>query len=688
MRERILLSYTANPLTTAAYLEKALRAEHDVVTYGPCIQDEILRAWNLEGIRDRVRGHDIPFVSPDLGPVLERLPKGWRPDLFLWVESGIRYPLEGLDSLGCPTACYLVDTHLNLETHLEIARRFDHVFIAQKAYLPRFREAGCRSVCWLPLGCDPEVHGKQDVEKRYDLAFVGSVTASNPERNRILLRLAERFPLHVERCFLEDMTRVFSASRIVFNRSVRDDLNMRVFEALASGSLLVTDEAPGSGLTEVFQDGRHVAVYRSDSELFEKVAYYLRHDEERERIAEAGRRQACAEHTYACRVRRMLSEIGLAGRADSARPTPVRQPVPGEGEGCEAPPPGSPRSEPHDVAGWVGEAAGRVLDVGCGVGGWGRTLKAARPACRVWGVERDPAAAGEAARWLDHVAVADAARWEPPVPEGAFEAILFADVLEHFQEPAEVLRHYLRWLAPAGRVVLSLPNVKYWGRVRHLLEGNWTYRDGGILDRGHLRFFTRKEILRLLEACGLEAWRISSSLDPRCPQIPDGRRVDLDLGRFAVRDLSPEEAREFFHVQYVVVAVRKREWAEVRAGRLAAGENRSEAFCLYAHLHERYPQEAGFLARMIELAGSEETRRRTLEPLQAYLDTHPAHVDFQLAAAGLLAGERRYDEARARLERILLFVPDHAEAQAGLAFLAASCEAAPGGAGAQAAQAS
>jgi glycosyltransferase involved in cell wall biosynthesis len=322
-RPRVLLSYTANPQTTGAYLERGLRSLCDVLTYGPTIDEEVLRKWDLEKIRGRLYGHDLPYCTADLGYIQEHLPGGWRPDLFLWVESGVSYPLHGVSSLPCTTACWLIDTHLHLERHLEVAKSFDFVFLAQKKYVPLFQEAGIRHVHWLPLACDPEIHRDFGLEPVYDVTFVGSVTAAHRRRNVLLQQLSRRFPLHLERCFLEEMALVFSRSRIVFNCSVRDDLNMRVFEALSSGSLLLTDQADGSGLEELFEDGRHLAIYRSPEELEERVAYYLGREEERARIGREGMQEVRARHTYAHRAAAILERVGLwesgSGSLDPAR---------------------------------------------------------------------------------------------------------------------------------------------------------------------------------------------------------------------------------------------------------------------------------------------------------------------------------------------------------------------------------
>ncbi len=321
-KPRVLLSYTANPQTTGAYLERALRSLCDVLTYGPAIDEDVLRKWDLEKIRDRLYGHDLPYSTAEVERILSSLPGDWRPDLFLWVESGVSYPLRGLSALPCPTACWLIDTHIHPRQHLETAKIFDFVFLAQKQYVPLFREAGIRNVHWLPLACDPDIHRDFGLEPLHDVSFVGSVTAAHPRRNELLLRLARRFNAHLQRCFLEEMALAFSRSRIVFNCSARGDLNMRVFEALSTGSLLVTDQAARSGLEELFEDGRHLVIYRSAEELEERIAYFLGHEEERTRIARQGMREARARHTYAHRAAAILERVGLLEAApDSFDPS-------------------------------------------------------------------------------------------------------------------------------------------------------------------------------------------------------------------------------------------------------------------------------------------------------------------------------------------------------------------------------
>jgi spore maturation protein CgeB/Flp pilus assembly protein TadD len=308
-QKNILLAYVSYPVTTARYLERSLRRSHNVLTCGPSIGGDIIQMWNLENMKEEVKPHDISCgKNVSIDEILKSLPHGFMPDLFLWIESVYGYFPQGIQKLPFPTACYLIDSHLNISWHIEWAKQFDFVFVAQKKYIPDFKKAGCMNVHWLPLGCDPDVHRKFDVEKVYDIGFVGSITKNHVRRKMLIDKLSKEFDVHVERSFLKDMALTFSRSQIVFNEAIKDDLNMRVFEALSTGSLLITDEAVGSGLTDFFKDREHLAIYNEDN-IVEIADYYLKHPEERERIAAKGREEVLKKHTYDHRVMEMLEKI-------------------------------------------------------------------------------------------------------------------------------------------------------------------------------------------------------------------------------------------------------------------------------------------------------------------------------------------------------------------------------------------
>lgn len=143
----------------------------------------------------------------------------------------------------------------------------------------------------------------------------------------------------------------------------------------------------------------------------------------------------------------------------------------------------------------------RILDVGCARGELGRVLQ--QRGHQVTGIELVPAAAAEARRHLHQVHALDIESEGFPFLAASFDCLIFADVLEHFIDPWRVLREATELLAVGGCVVISVPNLQNWRILRGLLRGKWKYRERGILDRGHLRFFTRQTVEQLVADSGL-----------------------------------------------------------------------------------------------------------------------------------------------------------------------------------------
>lgn len=311
-RFNIWLSYVSYPVTTAVYFERALRRNHNVVTVGPALPENLIKGWQLENMKLPIKMQDIPTdFEPDLRQLVSSVSRQNYPDLFLWVESVYGLFPKNIKSLGIPTACYLIDSHLSLEWHVKWATNFDYVFIAQKEYIPAFIAAGNKNVFWLPLGCDPDIHCVGPHAKQYDVGFVGSVNDVKSRRYELLTKVESKFRLSYQRCFWTEMSEFFAKSKIVFNNAIKNDLNMRVFEVLSSGSFLLTDMTKGNGQAEMFIDGEDYGIY-TDENILEKTGYYLNNEELRERIAKNGQMIAHKAHTYKHRVDEILN-VALGG---------------------------------------------------------------------------------------------------------------------------------------------------------------------------------------------------------------------------------------------------------------------------------------------------------------------------------------------------------------------------------------
>jgi 2-polyprenyl-3-methyl-5-hydroxy-6-metoxy-1,4-benzoquinol methylase len=151
----------------------------------------------------------------------------------------------------------------------------------------------------------------------------------------------------------------------------------------------------------------------------------------------------------------------------------------------------------------------RVLDVGCADGSFGESLKRTRGAVEVWGVEPTRSAAVVAKTRLDRV-VEGVFDSQTGLPIGSFDCILFNDVLEHMLAPELALRYAKDLLAPGGVVVASIPNIRSFPTIWQLMfHARWEYQDAGVLDRTHLRFFTRSSIAQMFINEGFILDRIS-----------------------------------------------------------------------------------------------------------------------------------------------------------------------------------
>jgi len=543
IRKNILMDFVSYPATTAHYLERAFRKNHNVITCGSQINEEVIKLWNLEALKWEATPQDIYRGNrTTLQEVMAELPDGWRPDFYLWVETGLSDIPEDLGQHVLPKVCYLIDTHINFERHLEIARNFDFIFLAQKAYVLPMSQAGIKNVMWLPLACDEEIHGKVEIDKGCDVGFVGSISAT-PDRRKILLdRIQKQFDLDSQRKFMDEMAEHYSKSRIVFNNAINNDLNMRVFEALCSGSLLVTDSAPGSGLAELFTDKQHLVIYE-DENLEETILHYLENETERERIADEGRREVLARHTYGHRADSMIQVLNAKiGESLEEDPASMNDKSPSYYENVR-----------NDLIPLIPNGAKCILEVGCAAGMTGQELKK-RFGAFVAGIELNIKAAALAKNVLDDVVQGDIEKIDLPYSNGSFDCILFADVLEHLVNPLSALVKVRRLLKKGGTVVASIPNVQFHGVIHKLIEGNWTYEKEGILDETHLRFFTYKEIVKLFSQAGYSIQAVGEVLDPQYENYSSINPTVLNFGRTQIKDLTPEEIKRFFVFQYQIIA--------------------------------------------------------------------------------------------------------------------------------------
>jgi SAM-dependent methyltransferase len=162
----------------------------------------------------------------------------------------------------------------------------------------------------------------------------------------------------------------------------------------------------------------------------------------------------------------------------------------------------------RDIEPLLPASAPRVLEIGCGGGGTLDWLKQSGRAQWTAGIELSSEAAAIASTRVDDVRCGDANVLLEQFPQDSFDLILCLDVLEHLVDPWAALSKIQGLLRPGGRIITSLPNVRHHSVVLPLLlRGRWEYRDAGIMDRTHLRFFSRQGIAGLMRGAGLREVR-------------------------------------------------------------------------------------------------------------------------------------------------------------------------------------
>lgn len=191
--------------------------------------------------------------------------------------------------------------------------------------------------------------------------------------------------------------------------------------------------------------------------------------------------------------------------------------------------------------------APRALEVGCGAGHTLSLFKQQGLCDWTCGIEISPTVAAQASMRLDQVIQGNIEAMELPIEPGSIDLLLCLDVLEHLVDPWETLRRLAALLRPNGVLVASIPNVRYYRVLLPLmLGGRWDYQDSGILDRTHLRFFTRATAIELVKSAGFSIEQVSAT------------NAHTRNWKYRLLDaLTLSHARPYFEFQYLIRADRQ-----------------------------------------------------------------------------------------------------------------------------------
>ena len=175
------------------------------------------------------------------------------------------------------------------------------------------------------------------------------------------------------------------------------------------------------------------------------------------------------------------------------------------------------KKERSEVLIFIPIKARNILEIGCGAGTFSEQVKSRQDA-EIWGIELDFDSAKIAKSVLDKIFVDDVFNVVDEIPDHQFDCIICNDVLEHIIDPYSLVSKLLKKLTVEGVLVASIPNVRYFKVLYHLnFSKRWDYKDWGVLDRTHLRFFTYKNIRELFENQGYEIVSINGINPTKSP---------------------------------------------------------------------------------------------------------------------------------------------------------------------------
>lgn len=272
----------------------------------------------------RITALATPVGSCDAGAVAARLPGDQQPELIVVkADATARNFPRNLSRFKCPRVLLVGDTHhlrAPLQTVLRYAREepFDFIILDHtRHHAEWFHRAGFNHVFWLPAldyGFEPRPLAAAPT---HALTFVGQAGLHHPYRRHVLDRIrAAGLPLEVLSGPLAHTADLYADSRITLNISLNGDLNLRVFEALAAGGFLLTDElSAASGLPLLFNPGEHLVTWRTPGELIEKIRHFEMHPDEARRIRRAGQAEMVRAHHPDVKLREFY-DLVYSGRVN------------------------------------------------------------------------------------------------------------------------------------------------------------------------------------------------------------------------------------------------------------------------------------------------------------------------------------------------------------------------------------
>ena len=287
-----------------------------------CFND-VGRFWTLGSfvIKELAKQDDIVIkthcrIPEDTGILQEQCKLDL--DLILVIDCGTHFKLHHeKGKLGkAKTAFWVSDLHRSdwAKHRLQMIREFkyDHVFYAQKNFKNIVMQQGyAENQCsWLPHAVDTDIFKPLSwITKKFDTGYVGYLN----DRRKKMSEIVSQFVSfkHYSSVWTELANRCLNECKILWNCSVEQDINMRVFESLATGIPLITDKIVNNGFEDLFEDDKDLLTYSNEQEMKEKIVRLIASPDLRKYIGENGRKKVLMYHSYRNRINTILGTMGF-----------------------------------------------------------------------------------------------------------------------------------------------------------------------------------------------------------------------------------------------------------------------------------------------------------------------------------------------------------------------------------------
>lgn len=277
-----------------------------------CTTEELVR--ERKGYADAFRELGLNVVCSGDVTYLEKVLSGIKDKVIGIIKPEPPSSVHPIDLLNfdIPCASFEFDTYTRTPIRAKASSLFDFQFVCHPGYESTFEKLGASFPVLLPWCVDAKLIDLQStVEKQYDIGWVGRTDGKfYSTRRSILALLQDEFKLNDSNRHYDwhEMIKVYQQSKIVVNISRDDfliDANMRCFEAMGAGALLIT-HLPTELLHLGFKQEEHFIGYHTETDLIEKIKYYLKNPDERNKIVKSGQALVLNNHTYLHRAEQII----------------------------------------------------------------------------------------------------------------------------------------------------------------------------------------------------------------------------------------------------------------------------------------------------------------------------------------------------------------------------------------------